>query len=29
MLGIPTVVDRLLQQALHQVLSPRSLNPTF
>ena len=22
MLGIPTVVDRLIQQALHQVLSP-------
>lgn len=28
MLGIPTVLDRLLQQALHQVLSPL-LEPTF
>ena len=27
-LGIPTVVDRLIQQALHQVLSPR-FEPTF
>ena len=27
-LGIPTVVDRLIQQALHQVISP-SLNRTF
>ena len=27
-LGIPTVVDRLLQQALHQVLSPR-FDPNF
>lgn len=28
MLGIPTVVDRLIQQALHQVLSP-IFEPTF
>ncbi len=28
MLGIPTVVDRLIQQALHQVLSP-VFEPTF
>ena len=28
MLGIPTVVDRLLQQALHQVLQP-IFEPTF
>jgi RNA-directed DNA polymerase len=28
MLGIPTVVDRLLQQALHQVLSPL-FEPSF
>jgi len=27
-LGIPTVLDRLIQQALHQVLSPR-FEPTF
>jgi RNA-directed DNA polymerase len=27
-LGIPTLVDRLIQQALHQVLSPR-FEPTF
>ena len=27
-LGIPTVVDRMIQQALHQVLSPR-FDPTF
>ena len=28
MLGIPTVVDRLIQQALHQVLSPH-FDPSF
>ena len=28
MLGIPTVIDRLIQQALHQVLSPR-FEPNF
>jgi retron-type reverse transcriptase len=28
MLGIPTVQDRLIQQALHQVLR-RMLEPTF
>jgi retron-type reverse transcriptase len=28
MLGIPTVVDRLIQQALHQVLQP-IFEPTF
>jgi RNA-directed DNA polymerase len=28
MLGIPCVLDRLIQQALHQVLSPR-FEPTF
>lgn len=28
MLGIPTVIDRLIQQALHQVLSPR-FEPDF
>ena len=27
-LGIPTVLDRMIQQALHQVLSPR-FDPTF
>ena len=27
-LGVPTVVDRLFQQALHQVMQPR-FEPTF